>query len=712
MGRGLVVVAVCWIGCSEPVLDEPVRRLGPDAITAFDVALPLDIGEGGPSDGPGVPDGGPFDGPGSPDGGVVPDGGPFDGPGAPDGGMVPDGGPFDGGIPDGGGVPDGGGFDGGMPDGGGVPDGGGFDGGIPDGGMPDGGMPDGGGGPSITVAPASLSATVPVGQTSGSLPLTITNHGGAPLTYALTFHHPAWTAPGSPCLAPAQCTIAPGGSNVVDVRFTPPSHGAHDSFVTIDSNAGMPTVNLAGTGVGGVLVVTDPASFAIDFGTIARGQLQTRAVELRNAGNAGITVDVAAPGAPFGVANAPVTLAPGQIATFDATCQSATARPVTEAAIAIGSSAYSANTSAIAVRCAVADTQLQVAPLPLDFMEVRKGTGTRELAVAIRNPGAVAATISAIRLTQAPGELALDGSPTAVIPPGSEIARTLRLATTRDLELTGTTLEIDVDGQQLAYPVTGKVVTPEVHVTPAELDLGTACIGTPITGTVMMTNTGTARLAMETPELDGGFTATYQSPTSYPAPLLAGTTALLGVSADPSAAGAFDGRLRWQVDAPGAPFEIPLHVEYIDVGTAVSPARLDFGLVEVGAVSFRSTVVLQNCNSSPVALTVDGIHVRQGPITAWDVQPRYDQRTLAPHETMTITAAFAPTRGGRHTAVIKIDIDGLSHFVELTAMATGYTPDRTSFYACASGPDAPAAGWPIGAALAVLVLRRRRRTCS
>ncbi|MGN6104154.1 MAG: choice-of-anchor D domain-containing protein [Kofleriaceae bacterium] len=491
-------MAVCWIGCSEPVLDEPVRRLGPDAITAFDVALPLDVGEGGPSDGPGVPDGGPFDGPGAPDGGMVPDGGGFDG-GMPDGGGVPDGGGFDGGLPDGGGVPDGGMPDGGLPDGG-LPDGGMPDGGMPDGGMPDGGMPDGG--------------------------------------------------------------------------------------------------------------------------------------------------------------------------------------------------------------------MIQVAPSPLDFMEVRKGTGTRELAVAIRNPGAVAATISAIRLAQAPGELALDGSPTAVVPPGGEIARTLRLATTRELELTNTTLEIDVDGQQLAYPVTGKVVTPEVHVTPAELDLGTACIGTPITGTVMMTNTGTARLAMEPPELDGGFTATYQSPTSYPAPLLAGTTALLGVSADPSAAGAFDGRLRWQVDAPGAPFEIPLHVEYIDVGTAVSPARLDFGPVEVGAVSFRSTVVLQNCNSSPVALTVDGIHVRQGPITAWDVQPRYDQRTLAPHETMTITAAFAPTRGGRHTAVIKIDIDGLSHFVELTALATGYTPDRTSFYACASGPDAPAAGGPIAAAIAVIVLRRRRRTCS
>ena len=46
----------------------------------------------------------------------------------------------------------------------------------------------------------------------------------------------------------------------------------------------------------------------------------------------------------------------------------------------------------------------------------------------------------------------------------------------------------------LSYPITGKVVTAHAHLTPRTLDLGTACVGTPIVGNVTMVNDGTATL--------------------------------------------------------------------------------------------------------------------------------------------------------------------------------------------------------------------------
>jgi uncharacterized protein (TIGR03382 family) len=207
--------------------------------------------------------------------------------------------------------------------------------------------------------------------------------------------------------------------------------------------------------------------------------------------------------------------------------------------------------------------------------------------------------------------------------------------------------------------------------------------------------------------MDAGFKPTFESPAAYPASLLAGTSATVAVSPSMQAVGAADGSLTWDVDAPGAPFTIPVHLEYIDVGTATSPARLDFGQLDVATMSLPSRVTLQNCNAVPITVTIDGVVSQRGAVDAWDLQPRFDQRTLAPHDKMTVSVGFAPRRAGVYRAQIKADVDGEARFVDLLGEGIGALPDHTSFYACSIGSGGGATlGWPLAAIVALL--RRRR----
>ena len=574
--------------------------------------------------------------------------------------------------------------------------------------------------PLISVAPPMLDAgNVAVGATK-DLAFSVTNNGTATLTYSIELSPPlpewAATAPGSLCLAPATCTVAPGGgSSVVGVRFAPATHGISTSSVSITSNAGPRTVDLVGTGVGSRIAVIDPADFDIDFGTIPRSSTANRTISVTAIGNLPVSISASSPGAPFAIAPPQLALSPGTPQDFTVSCSSATATPPTDRTITLDSpNAYALEAMTIAVHCEVANTQLAVAPTTFDFMERRKGTPRQSLPFTISNPGPFAANVTAVGLAGAPAPLllAVDGGGfPRMLPIGGVITGRLDLDTEEDVDLAQTApeLEIAVDGEQLVYPVTGKVTTPSAYVTPEKLELGTACIGTQVSGTLMMINNGTARLTMERPEMDASFTPRFESPTSYPSPLLAGTMATLGVSPAVQAPGELSATLTWAVDAPRSPFVIPVSLAYIETGTAVSPASITVAPVTVGQISNRYTVTLQNCNAAPVVVTVDGVIATRGEVAAWQVQPRTDERTLAPQDKLTITVAFAPRRHGRHVAQIELGIDGEERSVSLEGDGIDPGFKRTSFYACACSSRGTAHGWPIVIAVAFVVLRRRRR---
>jgi hypothetical protein len=459
---------------------------------------------------------------------------------------------------------------------------------------------------------------------------------------------------------------------------------------------------------GPVLAVIRPGSFALDFGTLARGQLSTREISIHNPGNAALEVVLGAPGAPF-TAPATASIGPGETKALAIACRSQTPVPATGAELTLTSNAVQSNTAAIAVRCAVADTRLEVAPGALDFAEIRRDAMPRTIAIALRNPGPGPMLLGQVALAGARPNLRLQPEITRnySLGAGASLDLALTLVPTAELDLEGGRLAIDVDAVALEIPISGAVVTPSAGVSPAALDLGTACVGTQVTGTVRLTNSGTATLTMQQPVMDRAFVAVLEQPPSYPAPLPPRYAATAGVSPRTSQIGAIDGTLTWDVDAPAGPFSVPVTLHYITAGTAISPRGLSFGSLEAGRASPRQTVTLENCNPQPIRLAIEGVVTSKGELEAWDVSPAADERTLGPRDKLQLTAVFRPKRAGRHVAHVQLAIDGEPGEIELTGDARGELPEPTSFYACSCrAPGAPAQSGPL--ALAVLLVLRRR----
>lgn len=591
--------------------------------------------------------------------------------------------------------------------------------------------------PPGLVVPSSLGPlSAQVGETA-SAPLAIIN--GSPAAVAIALAFPGGT-PGSDwsadqCVAPESCEIAPGDTLEVTVTFTPSAHGRRDATLEVDAtpDAGPRFVTMLGTGLGGVLRVDAPAQFTHDFGTLAKDQVATLVVEMSNRGNEAIEVTPSELPAPFVVDPTARTLdADGGAAAFEVRCgPAAPGGPFTGVIDLVTSpNTYAQNTSTITVTCAIANTTLEVAPNPIDFGELRVGGAPGAVEVTLTNPpdgdgdggGGAAIEIDRIALVGAPD--ALTRGPTSLELPatlgdGETLTTTLALATTDELALDGVTLEIElveVEPVVLALPVTGKIGTPRAAVQPGKLALGTVCVGTPVRGEIALTNTGTVTLVARRPAITAvGFDLGLESPTSYPEPpdgvALAPTDSAL-VSLAPSVtdvAGLLETTLEWDVDLPLAPFHVPVTLQYLASGTAVSPAEISFGPLDVGAVSTTQLVTLENCGTTDAVVTYDGVRATTGGAAAWQLDPPADRRTLPPDGTMRILVAFAPTTPGDHRATIAIEVDGAAQEVQLDGTALGALADQTSFYACdCSGGGAPARGWPIVLAIAIAITARRR----
>lgn len=498
--------------------------------------------------------------------------------------------------------------------------------------------------------------------------------------------------------------------------------GRHDrssNFVITNNGTQNPVnVGLAGSGSGARLAVTAPPMpmYTIDFGTIPRGSSPQRQLTMITTGNIPVTVNVDAPAAPFTVATPTFGLMPGIPGGTSIGCSSPTAGGPFTQTISFDSNAYEMDTTSITARCTIADTDLEVSPTPFDFGEVRVGSPAAERAFTLRNPSATASlVIHSMRLSSSSTGLSLDAPINSNITLGPGEVRDARLVLDpqSEVDLAGRSLQISVDNSMLSFPITGKVVRASVRVVPEELDLGTACVDSQVVGQVLMINDGTATLTMQRPTMTNSFAAVLQDPTDYPAPLLANKTAMVGVTPSASTSGPLDGSLSWEVDAAGSPFQIPIHLEYIADGAAVSPGRVAFGVVAVETRSERKTIKLENCGTTPVTLELRGVSSRTGGTKVWDVSPNRGTIVLPPDGVQMIGVEFAPYRRGSYAATIELDIDGSPRPIEIFGDASGPILEPTSFYACScAGSSAPSRGWPVVIAIAFVFSRRRRRGSS
>ena len=167
--------------------------------------------------------------------------------------------------------------------------------------------------------PTSLSfGNVTVGS-SQSLSETVTNTGGSSVTISQVgisgtgFVLSGITAP---------VTLTAGQTATFTVSFTPASAGAVSGNVTVTSNAPTPTLTipLSGTGIALGALTTSPTS--LSFGSVTVGSNQSLSETVTNTGGSSVTISqvgISGTGYTMSGITAPMTLTPGQSASFSVT---------------------------------------------------------------------------------------------------------------------------------------------------------------------------------------------------------------------------------------------------------------------------------------------------------------------------------------------------------------------------------------------------------
>jgi hypothetical protein len=506
----------------------------------------------------------------------------------------------------------------------------------------------------------------------------------------------------------------------VPVTFTPSAFGAASATVSITSDAGNTSVTLEGTGLGAVM--DPPSPMVVDFHTIPRGQTFTQSVTIHNSGNVPMPVMFGSASPPYTITPPASTNVPGPgSAAWAISCGSATASASNDQTVAITSMnppTYSGAMQTIDLKCTIADTVIQISPQIFDFKENRVGASVAPITVTVTNPASAGAPANLTKFALDTQKTGLSLTPPAtsqMLAPGDVATAVLALDTSADTDLTGELLDITVDGNPLQFQVTGKVTTPHSRIAPQSLELGTACVGSQVAGTVMLINDGTATLHVFQPTTDSSFTALAQSPMSYPADgavVAAGTTATAQVVPSASASGMITGELHWTDDVP-SDYHVPVTLDYVANGTAVSPAALDFGSIEVGQPSGSQQITAQNCELTPKPFKVRALRGKDGagPIGAWKIDPPVGFSTmLGANQVQVITAHFDPPGRGHYEADLELDTDVGPQTIHLTADATGRDFDHTDVYACTCSGGGVAGGWPI--LLALILVRRRRGSSS
>ncbi|MCU1240243.1 MAG: Fibronectin type domain protein [Candidatus Acidoferrum typicum] len=171
--------------------------------------------------------------------------------------------------------------------------------------------------PQISALPTSVNfGPVAVGV-SNTQTLTIKNSGNANLTISRETIAGSGFGITGPTL-PA--TLTPGQSLAFNVRFSPATASSTTGTVSIATNAPHSplVVALSGTGVKQSLQLSANPS-ALAYGSVTQGSSSKRSVTLTNIGNSSVSVSQLTPtGTYFSISglNMPVSLAPGQTATF------------------------------------------------------------------------------------------------------------------------------------------------------------------------------------------------------------------------------------------------------------------------------------------------------------------------------------------------------------------------------------------------------------
>ena len=494
---------------------------------------------------------------------------------------------------------------------------------------------------SLTASPANLGfGSVQVGN-SQLLQETVTNSGGSSVTITQA---PVTGAGFSMSGMNLPMTLTPGQSATFNATFAPQSGGSASGQVSIASNASNAalTIPFSGTGVTPGSLTASPAN--LGFGSVQVGNSQLLQETVTNSGGSSVTITQApVTGAGFSMSgmNLPMTLTPGQSATFNVTFAPQSGASAS-GQVSIASNASNATLTIPFSGTGVTPGSLTASPANLGFGSVQVGN-SQLLQETVTNSGGSSVTITQAPVTGAGFSMSGMNLP-MTLTPGQSATFNVTFAPQSGASASGkVSIASNASNATLTIPFSGTGVTPgSLTASPANLSFGSVQVGNSQTLSVAVTNTGGSSVSVSQATAAGtGFSI---SGLNLPLTLAAGESVTSSVTFTPQSAGSSGGSFSVSSDALNPKLTIAL----AGTGTApgqltVTPASADFGSVVVGTSKSQtgtlsasgSSVVVSSAIMTSIEFSINGIKL---PLT------------IAAGQSVPFTLTFTPQASGSASA--------------------------------------------------------------
>ena len=387
--------------------------------------------------------------------------------------------------------------------------------------------------------PWTLSFGIVPSGTTQTRTDTITNSGAAAVTIQNVsvvgsgFATTSWALP---------LTLSPGQSVTATVKFSPTSTARQrgDLYLTWTSGAthGVLDVDLVGRGsTASGQLASNPTS--ISFGSVSVGTSKSATGTLTNSANYAVSVSTATvTGTGFRMSGltAPMTLNPGQSASYSITFAPTSSGSVT-GNLAISSNAPNALLNIPLSAAGATGGQVSATPASLSFGSVAMGS-SKSMSESLSNSGSAALTISQITPTGA--GFSFSGiNPPVTLSPGQNFTFTVTYKPASSGTTTGAlSVTSNAANSSLSIPLSGSAgTTPagQLAVSPTSINFGSVPTGSKKTQTATLTaSNGSVTIS------SGSITGTEFSITgiSFPVTIASGQSASFTATFAPQASGA------------------------------------------------------------------------------------------------------------------------------------------------------------------------------
>jgi hypothetical protein len=281
--------------------------------------------------------------------------------------------------------------------------------------------------------------------------------------------------------------------------------------------------------------------------------------------------------------------------------------------------------------------QLSTSPGSVTFGDVEVGTSSAQT-VRLSNSGSASLTVSQAGVSGTGFTTTGVNSP-LTLPTGQSSSLSVQFAPTVTGSVSGSVSVVsNASNSPTMIALSANGVRHQLSLTPISVSFGSLAVGTTVTQTILLTNSGTTSLNISQGSVTGGSFS--MSGLSFPIVLAQGQSVTLSVQFAPAAIGSASGSVTLVSNARSSPDVVPL------TGTGIPPASgqvtpnpssLIFGNVIVSSTSVQS-VTLANTGSS--AVTVSQVTVSG---TGFSISGPTLPLTIAAGQSSSLSVQFAPT---------------------------------------------------------------------